>query len=376
MLIGLLTYHSGYNYGSTLQAYATLCQLKKVDSSASIINYRMKEQGRFYCPTCRFDCGVKTAAKDLLQLPVQGKRVQRAQRFEDFFVRYLSMTPRIAEPEEVASQWEQFDAIVSGSDQIWNKHSCELAHVDWRYMDPYLLKDYKGRKISYASSIGDMTDEEIEYILPELRKFDALAFREVTSAEKMAKFLDRPVEAVIDPTFLLKKNDWIDCLQLQRGFDEKYILAYFLCDPKSLLKILPSLVKIAKKRGCRMRIVTPFAYLPFPSKWIEYHPEYGPIEFLNALYNAETIITDSYHGTILSVNFGKDFYSICKSGGVEFRKTDILNRIGLQNRVINNPLMISEHDFVPIHYEAVYAKLDKLRQHSLSYLKSALGDKQ
>lgn len=372
MSIGLLTYHSGYNYGSTLQAYATLCQLKRIDPSAMILNYRMKEQDRFYRPTCRFDCGMKATVKDLLQLPIQRKKVQRALKFEEFFEKYLSLTPRVAEPEEVAKQWEQFDTLISGSDQIWNKHSCELAHNDWRYMDPYLLKGSEGRKISYASSVANMTDEELQYILPELRQFDALSFRESVSAEKMSALLVRPVATVLDPTFLLTKDEWIAHLQLQKKDDEKYILVYSLGGPKQVLRLLPVLPRLSKKRDCKLKVITPFAYFPYPDKHIAYHPEYGPIEFLHALYNAETVVTDSYHGTIFSVNFGKEFYSICKSGGSEFRKTDILNRLGLQDRIIFNPAAIPELALPPIDYNAVYAKLEVLRQHSIEYLQKTL----
>lgn len=373
MSIGILTYHAAYNYGSVLQAYATLYQLKKAVPSAMILNYRMKEQNRFYRPVCRFDCGMKALAKDLLQLPVQRKKVQRAQKFEVFFEKFLSVTPRVAEPENVAEQWEMFDTLVSGSDQIWNKHSCELEHNDWRFMDPYLLKGFDGRKISYASSVGNMTDEELQLILPYLRQFHTLAFRESTSAEKMAALLERSVETVLDPTFLLTKDEWISQLQLQKKDDNRYILVYSLGGPKQLLRLLPVLSKLAKKRDCKVKVVTPFAYIPYPNKHIEYHPEYGPIEFMNALYNAKAVVTDSYHGTILSVNFGKEFYSICKSGGAEFRKTDILDRLGLQERIIRNASTLLELDFSPVDYAPVYDKLDALRQHSVDYLKAALG---
>ena len=373
MKTGVLTYHSAYNYGSVLQAYAMQKALASLNYPADLINYRMDEQRRFYQPLYRTNFGVKTLMKDLLQVPCHTKRQLRAERFEDFFRRHLLMTEEFSEPEEVASNWQQYDTIISGSDQIWNKHSCELAHNDWRYMEPYLLKGFEGRKISYASSVGNMTDDELQRILPELRQFDALSFREAMSAERMADLLDRLVETVLDPTFLLTKNEWIKRLQLQRENKEGYILAYFLRGPKKLAQLLPALSRIAKKLDCKVKLVTPFAYLPYPNKRIEYHLEYGPIEFMNALYNAESVVTDSYHGTILSVNFDKEFYSICMSGGAEFRKTDLLNRLGLQERIIHDAAEIPELNLSPIDYTAVYARLADMRQHSMDYLIASLS---
>ena len=372
MNLGLITYHSAYNFGSAMQAYATQNTLAYLDHQVDLINYRMEEQYRFYRSLYRTSYGVKTWIKDLFLIPCHNGRLQRIDRFEKFFVDYFTLTSEVKDPEVVAEQCQQYDAIISGSDQIWNKHSCELEHNDWRYMEPYLLKGFNGRKISYASSVGNMTDEELQRILPELRSFDALSFRESSSAEKMTELLSRPVETVLDPTFLLTKDDWISNLKLRKNDNERYILVYSLGGPKQLLKLLPVISKLAKKRDCKAKIVTPFAYLPYPGKHIEYHLEYGPIEFLNALYNAEAVVTDSYHGTVLSVNFGKDFYSVCKSGGSEFRKTDILDRLGLHERIVYDVSTIPELCLSPIDYAAVYDKLDELRQHSLNYLKTAL----
>lgn len=46
---------------------------------------------------------------------------------------------------------------------------------------------------------------------------------------------------------------------------------------------------------------------------IEMHPDVGPEEFLELIYNANMIVTDSYHGTILAVNLNKEVYSLCEN---------------------------------------------------------------
>ena len=117
----------------------------------------------------------------------------------------------------------------------------------------------------------------------------------------------------------------------------------------------------------------PFCYT-VPNKMFEPHPECGPIEFLQNIYQAKKVITDSYHGTILSVNFGKDVYSVCKNGGSEFRKTDILKMLGMKDRIITRPEQLVRKQFAPIDYQAVDAKLRELRTHSISYLASALEE--
>ena len=101
---------------------------------------------------------------------------------------------------------------------------------------------------------------------------------------------------------------------------------------------------------------------------------YGPIEFLKAVYNADAIVTDSFHGTIFSINLGKKFYSINGQNISDFRKTDILEKLGLMNRSITWDTKYEELDQSEIDYQAVNEKLDELRKHSIDYLKRAIEE--
>ena len=119
--IGIITYHSAYNYGSVLQAYATQVAVKKLGFDAEIINYRMREQKKIYA-LYRNGFGLKILLKDLMQIPIQGKRIQRIKKFESFINKKLFITKECSTPKEVQTIWEKYSIIISGSDQIWNKH--------------------------------------------------------------------------------------------------------------------------------------------------------------------------------------------------------------------------------------------------------------
>lgn len=370
--VGILTYHSAYNYGSVLQAYATQRAVEALCGNAQIINFRMAEQKNFYA-LYRYRYGARTLVKDLMQLPVHGKRKARCAAFEDFLSRYMNLSPECETPEQVYQLWDRYDTIVSGSDQIWNKHSQELEHNGWEYMMPYLLRGFAGKKVSYASSIANMTDEELGTIVPYVADFQAVSLRESSSAQRMAKVLGKVVDHVVDPTFLLTKEQWIQALGLKKKENrEDYILYYSLGGLEPLRANRAILAQLAQKHHCKVKIVTPFAYLPPNDPSIEMHPEFGPVEFLEAIYNAKMIVSNSYHGTILSVNFGKDVYSLCEKTGSEFRKTDILERIGMEGRIIFRPEDLCTTTYPPIDYNCVEQKLAALRTRSQEYLKQAL----
>ena len=370
MKVGIITYHAAYNYGSALQAYATLVAMKKLGFSAKIINYRPEEQKKFYQRLLRTNYGVKTFIKDCQMLPYQKERKIRMQRFEKFFRDYFDLTEEVNLPEDIGACFDQFDIVVSGSDQILNKHSCELEHVGWEYMRPYLLSGFKGKKISYASSIANMSDQELGYILHELDQFQAISLRESSSVGRLAALLGKELTYVSDPTFLLNAQEWKDALGISEG-GEEYILYYSLRSIKVQKERLKELEALAEKENCKIVVITPFS-APFSSKkCFDYHYEFGPKEFLNAIAQSRKIVTDSYHGTILSVNLGKSVYSICSEIGSEFRKTDILKNLGLGDCIIETIANINPCATQPTE-ENVQKRIHDFRGKSLNYLRSAL----
>ena len=146
MKIGLITYHSAYNFGSVLQALATQEILERMGHSVEIINYRPKSQKQFYAIVNTHN-GVKRFVKSILRLNNLSELLTSASRYESFMTTHLKMTQEFAEPEDAGTYSELYDLYISGSDQIWNKNSNELKNVDWKYMDPYLLRFTQRKKI-------------------------------------------------------------------------------------------------------------------------------------------------------------------------------------------------------------------------------------
>lgn len=368
--VGIITYHAAYNFGSMLQAYALQEAIKKLGCNSKIINYRMREQKEFY-REIRRKYGLKTFVLDCLRLGEHKSRKIRAEKFETFIKERMDTTVEFCEPEDMKRIADCFDIIISGSDQIWNKHSCELQWNDWKYMDPYLLKGLKCKKVSYASSIANMKSEELEMIRNPILDFDYVSMRERSSAFKMRNLLGVNVEEVLDPTFLLSKEEWIDKLKLTKTYEEPYICFYALTGGKTLYRSIRNLKYIADS-GYRIKVITPFAPFYMKDERFEVKQELGPAEFMNLLFNADRILTDSYHGTILALNLEKEFFSINGKNESDFRKTDILNKLGLQSRVVTWTNWVEKFDCISIDYDVVHEKVEAMRKESYGYLKKAI----
>lgn len=375
MKIGLITYHSAYNFGSVLQAYAMQEYLKSEIGNCEIINYRTKEQRRVYAIFV-WNQGVvgwlKSLIKNVLNIPCYKRRKIRQENYEKLIKNWFNLSVECVEPEDVYALWDKYDIIISGSDQIWNKMSNELANVSWKYMMPYLLYGYMGKKVSYASSIGNMSDEDLLKIIPEVEKFSAVSIREKETATKLRNLCKVEIQSVVDPTFLLFKEEWIKRFELQKT-NERYILYYALnrmMDIRMAKKIIES---YAKLHGYKVKMIAPLAYAK-SNEIIEVLEETDPVSFLQLIYDADSIITDSYHGTILSINLEKDIYSICGRNVSDFRKTDIMKQIGLDDRIVFNLNDLINKKYTSIDYDRVNTKLNALRVQSKQYLKKALQE--
>ena len=229
MKVGLITYHSAYNFGSVLQAYATQETIKKIIGNCEIINYRTDEQRRVYS-IFKWGNGfrlIKSAIKNFLIIFKYSQRKDREKKYENVFNKLFNLSDTFKEPIDVYNVWDKYDIIVSGSDQIWNKHSNELENVSWEYMKPYLLSSYTGKKVSYASSLTNMSSEEIDVIIDDIRSFDFVSFRENETCDMMNDNYNLDCYSVLDPTFLLTKEEWIEKLNLKKN-DNDYCLFYSL----------------------------------------------------------------------------------------------------------------------------------------------------
>lgn len=370
--VGIITYHSAYNFGSVLQAYATERAVDMLGHKVTILNYRMNSQYEYY-KTIHTNLGIKRLAKDLLYIPVLRKYDLRKQRFESF-IASMNLTKEFKEPEDAKEYADSFDVFLSGSDQIWNKHSNELLKVDWKYMNPYLLTFTDKKKISYASSIVNMQDNELGLISNEIKKFSSVSFREKNSCERMKSVFGIDGTLVADPTLLIDAEHWRTLeSDLPKSLEnQKYILYYALEGIKQTTHVMPELKAFAKKNGLKLVVITPLSPL-VNTRGIINAIDSGPQEFLRLIDNAKLVITNSYHGTLFSVNLSTPFYVLRKPDSKDERIPGILQILKLQDRIVNGVNEINNIENLP-DFETAHNILKDYRRDSAEYMKKAIGD--
>lgn len=254
MKIGVITFHGADNYGSVLQAYALTEYLNDKGYDAEIIDYYFEHDYRQYKPfrTYLYSRQPKAFLSDVFSYSVHCKRIKNFQNFRKEFLKLSSVRIGASDGwQEIASY---YDCFICGSDQIWNLNCTNGV------CGPYFLDFVSGkRKIAYAPSMGDylLLDNDREKMRKALEEFYAISVREASMIQMLEQLnLPISIQTVVDPTLLLKKEDYIQGLKLEKMVSAgKYIFVYILGGTKAYGNIVNEAKKIAKRNEIVSRIV-------------------------------------------------------------------------------------------------------------------------
>ena len=369
--IATITFHASYNHGSNLQAYALQEYIKKIcknDCQYNIINLRTQIQQEMY-KTCFEKKGIKNRIKRILKAPEKKNLLKRKERFEDFINNKLQVTKEYKSLEEVKKDNLSFDYYVSGSDQLWNLQAKDF---DWAN---YLEFVEKGKRISYSASFGPTkqiwNDKEKERIKKDLLLYDYLSVREQGSFDNVKELTNIEPEINIDPTMLLKKEEWMEIINKEPLRNKDYIFLYNLKGNKEIIDIAKIVSKITKMPVIvTQRTIRSEIFYGFEKKF-----DAGPLEFLNLILNAKLVLSSSFHGTVFSILFNKPFYAI--NGAKDFRISTLLEKMNLKDRTIEIDNIEEKcRKIYDIEFKEANTLLDEERNKSERYLKKALEIKE
>ncbi len=338
------------NYGGNLQRFALCTTLRRLGHEVKVLKYKKKET--FLSKSLR---AAKWLIKCIINKKITPFNVLSLTQFRQFN-EYISYTERYKGGAIPQSIIDDNDAFIVGSDQVWRYD------YTWFNLPLYSLASIPNDKlkIAYAASMG-VTDggfpsRELNQFLLDINRFDAISVREFGSARYISKQLKRDVQALVDPTFLLTKDDYQTMFNLKQSTDP-YVLSYIL-DKNETLNFLCS--KSSDFLNCKV------VSLSIEKKYQMDSPE----EWVNRFWNASFVVTDSFHGTVFSILFNKPFISVVnKKRGAE-RFLSLLTLFGLERRIYNENLNELIED--KINWLEVNNKLNQLRNEGIEYLDNSL----
>lgn len=373
MKIGIVTWTTYYNYGTALQNAAMQQVLSRFSNSvATISDSEIIASGSIKSSFIkrlarRLKSELKIGLKGIIKrFKSRAKQAELSQHFQSFYNQQINLDTRSRK-----DQYEYYDIIVCGSDQIWAPYP----HVNNDYYSHFFLRDFSAKKIAYAPSIGALSDnpEVVNLVEPWLHDFSAISCREKSGAEFLSKTLGRKIPAVADPTLLLSGREWISMLNLSKtGQTQDYVVCYLLTYNPEYLKIAHN---YAKQNNLQLKVIVTDSRFVC-NKYICCYP--SPQEFLNLILNADKVFTDSFHGSIFSILFNRNLTTFKRfkdniANNQNQRIYNLFRRLDLLDRFVDSKTYKYQEAVKGIDYAPVDRRLDAFRQESLTFLSNAIS---
>ena len=377
--IGIIThYYNNSNYGGSLQAYALTKAVSSLGYDVEQICYDIHSKP--YKKKSKIKrlfkaLNIKRTIQYLKLKKIFNMLRPRFEKISKFNQEKTAHSENKYNKTNINECSNQYDIFITGSDQVWN--------LDWYH--PALFLDFvpsSKTKISYAASMGtSRLDEQQRSIIKEhLMDFKAVSVRENDMVELLSELSPACVEWVLDPTLLLDRNEW-DGICSDRMIDKPYVFCYFLGEDQEYRRLATEYA-----REHNLCVVTlPYLSGSYKSKDNKFGDariiEADPGDFVSLVKNADYIFTDSFHATVFSYIYEKEFVTFQRSKFVNMqsRNTSLLRLFDLEERFLNSPDMVSLkyiNNLAKIDYSCPNNAFLQIKEFSIDFLKKNIQGNQ
>lgn len=358
-MLGIVTHYEVHNHGAQLQLYALLQVLRHKGFEAAALTF--KKDYRYLAPDAerKYRISIKSLPFYTRYLMHNGIRkmlfnVQKKRIFDRFRNRNGMLGER----------YESFggELIIVGSDEVF---STEVGITDafWGVGAPCQTV------VSYAASFGPTTLAEIErkqeraYISAALRCFKRISVRDKNSAFIVNELIGHMPEKVCDPVILYGYKQEIE-KQIAPFHGQKYLLLY------SYDKNMNTAEEIQMIRRVASSLNLPVYSVGFYHDWCDKNINVSPIELLGYFKHAQYVITDTFHGTVLSLITESVFAAFIR--GNANKLCNLLEEYDLLSRRFSTAAECMQILTQQIDYTTVRVKMESYRKASMQFLDSVV----
>lgn len=365
--VGIVSYNINCNftnYGSALQSWALSSWIGRLGYNPVLVDY---------CPIAHLDSDPLNPFKNMWDKDAESHRMcqltmpaikENFVKFERFYSERFNRSVRkyTAKTFDEIIQDEHIDGFVCGSDTIFCidefKGFEEAYYANCRCM--------RGRSVAYAASFGDSHFKPEDYVLlnERLNNFKAIALRENLWVPYCKEHTTAPVAKVLDPTLLLRQEDYERIAFQGNPMSQPYLLLYARRYNGEMERYARCL---AKERGLKIVEISLRATNADRGHVMRY--DAGVEEFLSLVRHAECVITNSFHGLIFAVHYSRPFVVFSREQAGS-KIVEVLNLVGASDQLFETA---EDAHVTEIDYEEVNQRLASERQKSLDLLKMELG---
>lgn len=382
--IGLAIVYKYPDYGSMLQALATQLTLTRLGYDSEAINTDVlqasinKRKYRYFVANLLDLTIVKEKSKIVKKKFLtkfnhtfgENMRV-REEALKRFNKRYFKESKAFTSWNELSEYCRNYDSVLVGSDQLWLPSNIVGDYYTLSFVPDAI------NKVCYATSfgIGEVPVKYEETYRKFLGRIQHLSAREHSGQNIIHKMTGREVPLVCDPTLLMTARDWDKIATRDRMVEEDYVFCYFMGDNPEQRTFARNL---ARAHHCKVvSLLHLDQYIASDEKYADYVLyNISPADFISLIKYANYVCTDSFHGTVFSIIYSKDFFTFKRfnkkaSLSTNTRIFSLLDRVGLSDRLFTAEEDVNA-DYHIAHYDEIQEGINKFRAESLVYLTNSL----
>ena len=334
MNICIVTQPLEQNYGAILQNFALQRILDKKGHSAITIDFLPKQQSLIRYLLSIIKTTLLLFSSKRRPFSKRTGAAYRKNFFDDFVKKYIKTTQTVRKYSPNLLFDNDAKTVIVGSDQVWRpKFSFGLKD---KFL--YFCRNLNNiKRIAYAASFGV---DKWEYSLKQTKicsclakMFTAISVREESGVKLCKDYLGVDAVFVLDPTLLLDKRDYCNVCENVPAKKEKFLAAFVLDKNENVCSLCKT---IAEEQGLVLKFFQDGN-----------NASLSVSEWLAMFRDASYVVTDSFHGTVFSIIFEKNFKCVYNESRGAARFESLL-------KLYNS------------------GKLDEMREFSLNWLKNAL----
>lgn len=357
--IGIITINDYSNYGNRLQNYASqvLFQSMGYDVTTLVIKRDLSSKKNLKKLFSISFVDMIYRLNGIVNSRIyKTKIINREQMIKDFSKKYIIESKKVYFGEKFDKKInDYYDYFFVGSDQVWNPNYMGKGGL-------FFLKGIDSKKknsISASFGINTLDKNLISSYRDNLKTFNSISVREIRAKDIISE-IDSSISSTVllDPTMLIDNNIWINMFKRQTIINTPYILLYSLGPiNKHLMKKVRKLAKEKKYQIINLMRIKNDYY------------ESDPIDFVELIYNAKLVITDSFHGTVFSILMNVPFLTTDRVtiNSLSSRIDTLLSTFELQERRLSN---IEEIDIFDIDWDKKDKILKEKKKESEEFFKN------
>lgn len=366
MKVGILSMQRIANYGSFLQAYGLKSILEELGCEVQFVDYHPGNT----LITAEAGTGMKRKTKKVIEalkynalLKEKLKFIKYKKNYASNYYPYLGISSKMNYNPEL-------DLLIIGSDEVFN---CVQNNTNVGFTPELFGQGYNAKKvITYAASFGNTTLEKLEiYGVSEkiskwLGNLDVISVRDKNSGSIVKELTGIEPIYNFDPVLVydfIGKNK-----KIPKTVSESDYMILYGYSGRFSREECKKIRAYANLNGLKIFCIG--GVQDACDKFIDCNP----FEVIAYFQNADCVVTDTFHGTILSVITHRQFVSVIRNIGYgnSEKMTDLLSSLGLKKMTINNFDNLDSLLSEKIDYQSVDDIILRERVNTVSYLKGAL----